>query len=227
VRRGKPGNDHPELHLENRQDLPGGPRYSAVNNSGEADSIMKLTDDEMWQAVVDGDKSHDGKFFYGVKTVGVYCRPSCKSRTPLRRNVLYFEQPEDAEKAAFRPCKRCRPDLPVHDPALEIVRQTKEWLEAHYHERKHLAEKMKQSGVTVSHLAVIFRRQYGMSPGQYLNRLRAGQAKENLAQTDRPIIDIAGELGFESLSAFYRFFKKQAGTTPRQYRVQITEKRER
>ena len=70
---------------------------------------MKLTDDEMWEAVINCAPALDGQFFYAVKTVGVYCRPSCKSRTPLRKNVLYFETGEDARNAGFSPCKRCRP----------------------------------------------------------------------------------------------------------------------
>ena len=70
---------------------------------------MKLTDDEMWEATINCDSNLDGRFFYAVKTVGVYCCPSCKSRAPLRKNVLYFETGEQAQRAGFRPCKRCRP----------------------------------------------------------------------------------------------------------------------
>ena len=70
---------------------------------------MKLTDNEMWKAVTSCDAALDEQFFYAVKTTGIYCRPSCKSRAPLRENVLYFETGEDACHAGFRPCKRCRP----------------------------------------------------------------------------------------------------------------------
>jgi AraC family transcriptional regulator of adaptative response / methylphosphotriester-DNA alkyltransferase methyltransferase len=182
---------------------------------------MLYTDDEMWKATVDCDAGYDGKFFYAVKTVGVYCRPSCKSRTPLRRNVRYFETPREAEKAGFRPCKRCRPDLADYAPVLEIIRHTKELIDNYYHRRERLAEKMKQIGVTARHLAVIFKQEYGITPIQYSNQLRAAYAQKMLGETGASIIDIAGDIGFESLSAFYSFFRKHTGTTPKEYRTGI------
>ena len=179
---------------------------------------MRLTDDEMWKAAADCDESCDGKFFYAVKTVGVYCRPSCKSRTPLRKNTEYFETREDAEKAGFRPCKRCRPDLPGYAPLPELAKRIKNLIDGYFNERERLSAEIKQLGVSSGHLAVIFRRQYGMTPGQYLNKTRADCARKMLAETDIPIIDVASDIGFDSLPSFYGFFKKQTGTTPKKYR---------
>jgi AraC family transcriptional regulator of adaptative response / methylphosphotriester-DNA alkyltransferase methyltransferase len=178
-----------------------------------------FTDDEMWKAAVNCDTRYDGKFFYAVKTVGVYCRPSCKSRTPLRKNVCYFETQEEAGKAGFRPCKRCRPDLENYEPVLEIIRRTKEIIDGYYNNREKLAEEMKQIGVTANHLAVIFKQQYGITPVQYLNSRQAEYAKKMLSETSMSIIDIAEDIGFGSLAAFYNFFKKHTGTTPKKYRV--------
>jgi AraC family transcriptional regulator of adaptative response / methylphosphotriester-DNA alkyltransferase methyltransferase len=185
-----------------------------------------FTDDERWKATADCDTRYDGEFFYAVKTVGVYCRPSCKSRTPLRKNVCYFETPQEAEKAGFRPCKRCRPDLPDYAPVLEIARLTKELIDGYYHNRERLTEKMEQLGVTSGHLAVIFKQQYGMTPIQYLHQLRIEYAQKMLGETAMPIIDIAFDTGFNSLSAFYSFFKKNTGTTPKEYRVKSKGKAE-
>jgi AraC family transcriptional regulator of adaptative response/methylated-DNA-[protein]-cysteine methyltransferase len=67
-------------------------------------------DDERWQAVVRRDPAADGEFYYSVKTTGVYCRPSCAARLPRRENVRFHATRADAERAGFRPCKRCRPD---------------------------------------------------------------------------------------------------------------------
>lgn len=180
---------------------------------------MPFTDDEMWKAVADCDENYDRQFFYAVKTVGVYCRPSCKSKTPLRKNVRYFETQKDAENAGFRPCKRCRPDLLDYAPALELAKQTKELIDDYYDKREQLAAEMKQLGVSASHLAVIFKQQYGVAPIQYLNQIRIKRVKKMLVETDMPIIDIAGDIGFNSLSAFYGFFKRQTGTTPKEYRA--------
>jgi AraC family transcriptional regulator, regulatory protein of adaptative response / methylated-DNA-[protein]-cysteine methyltransferase len=63
-----------------------------------------------WEAVLRRDKAADGAFFYSVRTTGVYCRPSCAARLPRRENVEFHETCKDAERAGFRPCKRCRPD---------------------------------------------------------------------------------------------------------------------
>jgi AraC family transcriptional regulator, regulatory protein of adaptative response / methylated-DNA-[protein]-cysteine methyltransferase len=68
--------------------------------------------DARWAAVMARDPGSDGKFFYSVKTTGVYCRPSCASRLPKQENVAFHDTPEDAERAGFRPCKRCSPDRP-------------------------------------------------------------------------------------------------------------------
>jgi len=69
-----------------------------------------LTNNQMWKAAENRDGTYDGKFFLAVKTTGIYCYPSCKARTPLRKNVLYFATGKEARDAGFRPCKRCRPE---------------------------------------------------------------------------------------------------------------------
>jgi AraC family transcriptional regulator of adaptative response / methylphosphotriester-DNA alkyltransferase methyltransferase len=185
---------------------------------------MLPLDEAMWNAVVGCDKNWDGRFFYAVATVGVYCRPSCKSRTPLRKNVRYFPNREAAQTAGFRPCKRCRPDLSDYSPEQECARRIKELLEKHYLERQQLATAMRRFGLTPNRSAAVFKRQYGMAPLEYLNRLRAERAKRLLAETDMPLVDLAVEVGFAGLSAFYHFFKKQTGTTPKQYRVAVRER---
>ena len=178
-----------------------------------------LAQETMWQAVIDCDPAYDGQFFYGVKTVGVYCRPSCRSKTPLRKNTLFFATENDAKQAGFRPCKRCRPELVRHDPAAKLAKQARQLFEDHFDNRSLLAAELQRLGVTQSHLAVIFRQHYGMAPAQYLGCQREQRAKMLLAKTDMPIIEIAADIGFGSLSAFYSFFKKQTGTTPQKFRI--------
>ena len=179
-----------------------------------------FSDDTMWRAVVDCDSAYDGKFFYGVKTVGVYCRPSCRSKTPLRKNTVYFMREEEAVLAGFRPCKRCRPERCGQAPAAGLAEQAKKLIDDHYGKRTLLTAELKKLGVTQSHLAAVFRQQYGVTPMRYLGSRREQQAKILLAETGAPVIDIAAAIGFDSLSAFYAFFKKQTGTTPHLFRVQ-------
>jgi AraC family transcriptional regulator of adaptative response/methylated-DNA-[protein]-cysteine methyltransferase len=80
--------------------------------------------DARWQAVLARDQRYDGTFVYGVRSTGVYCRPSCPSRRPGREQVVFYSGPTAAEQAGFRHCRRCRPDRPPPpDPQLEMVRQ--------------------------------------------------------------------------------------------------------
>ena len=72
-----------------------------------------LDDDACWKAVKRRDRAADGTFFYSVRTTGVYCRPSCAARLPRRENVAFHKTCADAERAGFRPCKRCRPNEPT------------------------------------------------------------------------------------------------------------------
>lgn len=178
-----------------------------------------MTDDERWNAVTNCDESYDGTFFYAVKSTGIFCKPSCKSRTPKQGHVCYFDTKEAAEAAGFRPCKRCRSDLTEYEPVRELASQAKFLIDNCFAERGRLSEKMKQLGVSSSHLAVIFRKQYGVSPIEYLNRVRAEQSKCLLSDMTVRITDIAGRIGFESTSAFTCFFRKQTGMTPTEYRV--------
>src|ERR1041384_6851722 len=82
---------------------------AATNERRAAMSKENPTDAKRWCVVESRDASHDGEFVYGVMTTGVYCRPSCGSRLPLRKSVRFFTTIDDAEQAGLRPCKRCRP----------------------------------------------------------------------------------------------------------------------
>jgi methylphosphotriester-DNA--protein-cysteine methyltransferase len=72
--------------------------------------MLDMTQDECWSAVLARDGGQAGRFLYAVRTTGVYCRPGCPSRPPLRQNAAFFPDPAAARAAGFRACKRCRPD---------------------------------------------------------------------------------------------------------------------
>ena len=179
---------------------------------------MDLTQQEKWEAVITCDERYDALFFYAVRSTGIFCRPSCKSRNPAQRNVLFFNTREEAIDAGFRPCKRCRPDLIDFRPLEELAERTKKVIDDYFSQRDKLADEMKTLGVTQNHLISTFRRKFGVTPLEYRNAVLAERARKMLTESDEPIISIALDIGFESLSAFYAFFKKQIGATPNQYR---------
>lgn len=177
-----------------------------------------MTEQEMWQAVSNNDAGYDCVFFYAVKTTGIYCRPSCKSKPPKKENICFFETSEQARKAGFRPCKRCRSDLIDYQPMKQIAADVKCKIEKVYREQADLCQKLSEVGITGRRLADIFKDEYGMTPKAYADHLRLEEAKRLLKDTDKKVIDIAYSVGFGSLSAFYGFFKREEKITPSEYR---------
>ncbi|MDR1431817.1 MAG: hypothetical protein LBI99_06830, partial [Propionibacteriaceae bacterium] len=155
---------------------------------------MRFDDDVKWQAVIDCNPDFDGLFYYVVKTVGVCCRPSCRSRTPKRENVVYFDTLADAEAAGYRPCRRCRPDQADTDPMDGIIWQARDLIDTHYGQRQLLAERMRELGVSSGQLAKVYRDRVGCAPGEYLTRERARHARE-LQDAGTPNTDVAFALG--------------------------------
>lgn len=176
-----------------------------------------MNQDEMWNAVKACDASYDGTFFYGVKTTGIYCRPSCRSKLPKRENVVFFRTGEAAERAGYRPCRRCRPDLVQYDPTAELCARAKTLIDLYYGDRTKLAGSMKQAGVTRKYLTELFRKQYDITPSEYLSQVRITAAR-SLLQEGAAITDAAAMAGYESLSEFYAHFRRQTGMTPARYR---------
>lgn len=173
--------------------------------------------EEMWNAVVNCDAEYDGKFYYAVKSTGIYCRPSCKSRQPKWENVAFFRTWEEAEQAGFRPCKRCRPDLLEYDPAVELAQDTKRLIDAHFSDRARLSADMRHMGVTRKHLTEVFKKEYDITPSEYIKQTKIAHARQ-LLQDGTDILETADTVGFPNLSQFYDQFRKQTGMTPARYR---------
>ena len=174
-----------------------------------------MTREEMWQAVQSSDTAYDGLFFYGVKTTRIFCRPSCRSKPPKRENVCYFGTAAQAQEAGFRPCKRCRSDLLAYQPMREMAEAVKRKMEQ---AEPGSSVPLDAMGLTTRRITDIFKQTYGVTPKEYADDLRLDAAKQKLARTTEKVVDIAYEVGFASLSAFNRFFKKETGETPTAYR---------
>lgn len=177
-----------------------------------------MTEQEMWKAVQDNDISYDGIFFYAVKSTGIYCRPSCKSKLPKRENICFFATAEQAKAAGFRPCKRCRSDLLDYQPIQAIAQDVKQKIEANFASQEQLQESLHAVGVTPRRMTDIFKQEYGVTPKEYADLLRLREAKRLLTDTQNTVTEIAYATGFSSLATFHRFFKQRVGTTPAMYR---------
>jgi AraC family transcriptional regulator of adaptative response/methylated-DNA-[protein]-cysteine methyltransferase len=172
-----------------------------------------LSDKECWNAILARDRSFDGRFFFGVVTTGVYCRPSCPSRHPLRRNVRFFRLPAEAEQAGLRPCLRCRP---LAGPPAQIQDLCR-YLDEHCDERPDLATLAAYAGLSRFHLQRTFKAAVGLTPRQYLEARRVGKLKKELRQAKDVTVAVY-QAGFGSSSRVYERADTRLGMTPRQYR---------
>ncbi|MDD3229487.1 MAG: Ada metal-binding domain-containing protein [Oscillospiraceae bacterium] len=177
-----------------------------------------MTEEEMYEAVISNDGNYDGLFFYAVKSTGIFCRPSCQSKKPLKENVRFFQSADEAMRAGFRPCKRCRSDLLSYRPMEEIAKMVKGHLDALYERQAAWYGELHEMGFSVRRVVEIFKDVYGMTPKAYMDTLKLKEAKRMLTETEDKVIDIAASVGFGGLSTFNRFFKEQEGCSPVQYR---------
>ncbi|NPV91695.1 MAG: bifunctional DNA-binding transcriptional regulator/O6-methylguanine-DNA methyltransferase Ada [Firmicutes bacterium] len=174
--------------------------------------------DSRWRAVLDRDRSQDGLFVYAVNSTRIYCRPSCAARRPRRERVSFFSSPGDAERAGFRPCLRCRPDLEeVPDHQVELVRQACRAIESHDgHQPLTLASLAALLHIDPYHLQKTFKKHLGVTPREYLSGLR----RDRLKQLCREGWDVASALhqaGYGSSSRLYESAPTILGMTPGAY----------
>ncbi len=183
------------------------------------DHGLELTED-YWQAIIQNNAAYDGVFFYAVRTTGIFCRPSCRSRRPNRENVRVFRQGTEAISAGFHACKRCQPDQ-LQPPRQEWVQGIAALIEQRYAEKLNLEELSQASNLSPFHLQRSFKEICGCSPTGYLQSIRLRKAAELLRETDKTISRIGIEVGMSNPAYLATLFKKKYGLTPRAYRQQI------
>ncbi len=174
-----------------------------------------IDDEACWQAVVDRDRSQDGKFVTAVRTTGIYCRPSCPARTPHRENVEFYRTPAEAEAAGFRACKRCSPNTQAFEA--DLAEQICRYVDAHLDQRLSLEELGGAVVVSPQHLQRMFKRALGISPREYIAARRLDHLKTRLKAGDT-VTEAMYDAGFSSSSRLYENAPEKLGMTPADYR---------
>ena len=174
--------------------------------------------DPRWAAVVARDPKADGKFFYSVKTTGVYCRPSCAARTARPENVAFHLTAADAEQAGFRPCKRCKPDQPplAEQHAAQVAELCR--LIENAEQVMSLEELANQAGLSAYHLHRVFKAVTGLTPRAYAAAHRASRVRTELGRSGT-VTDAIYGAGYNSNGRFYEESNQVLGMTPTNYRA--------
>lgn len=168
-----------------------------------------------WQATLARDSRADGTFYLAVRSTGIYCRPSCPARRPLRRNVEFFKSREEAEQRGYRPCLRCRPnEIPG---AVALVDRAAAQLAKNGENAPSLADLSATLGTSTGTLRRAFLQVTGLTPRQLTEALRVARFKK-LLRGGRSITDALYETGFGSSSRVYERSDAHLGMTPATYR---------
>ncbi len=187
----------------------------------KAQLAASTVNDPRWASVVARNAEADGSFYYSVRTTGVYCRPSCAARLARLENVHFYATREEAEKAGFRPCKRCKPDQPslVAQYAAKVT-QACRIIEAS-ETAPVLEDLAKRVGVSPYHFHRVFRQVTGLTPRQYAAAQREKRVRNELGYggTGGTVTDAIFDAGYNSSSRFYEKSNKVLGMTPTRYRA--------
>ncbi|WP_179088183.1 bifunctional transcriptional activator/DNA repair enzyme AdaA [Paenibacillus odorifer] len=173
--------------------------------------------EEQWQAILQNNVAYNDIFFYAVKTTGIFCRPSCKSKAPNRENACVFQNAEQALAAGFRPCKRCKP-TGERLPDKEWVAVMTEYIDHNYMVPLTLETLAEVCHGSPYHLHRTFKKVTGITPVDYIQQKRIAKASEYLLTTEQAVAEIALRVGLPNTSYFITLYKKKTGYTPTQFR---------
>lgn len=173
-----------------------------------------LSDDEAWDAFQRRDRAYDGRVIAGVLTTGIYCKPSCPARHPLRANVRFFADPASAQAAGLRACLRCKPDEIGRERVAVAAAVA---LIAGAEEPIGLNDLAARVGYAPHHFQRLFKRATGVTPAAYARGLRARRAAAAL-DTEPSVTDAIYEAGYSAPSRFYETAADRLGMTPSAWR---------
>ncbi|AWB44599.1 AraC family transcriptional regulator [Paenibacillus sp. CAA11] len=175
--------------------------------------------DQIYSTVMKKDSTYDGIYYTCVKTTKIFCRPSCRARTPYPQNVIFMTSVEDAVKAGFRPCKRCRPEVPGRGgPDEQLANKVDELLQERLDRSVTLRVLASELSVSPYHLMRVYKRVRGYSPADHLRELRLEQTKCLLRSGANSIAEIGRSVGYTSAAHFSAWFKQACAVTPAEYR---------
>ena len=179
---------------------------------------MMLDADSCYDALTSRDRRFDGRFFVGVATTGIYCRPICPARTPRRENCAFFPSAAAAELAGFRPCLRCRPEkapgLASVDAVGRLAAAACSAIEDGGLDQGGVDAVAARLGVTGRHLRRVFHAEFGVSPIQYAQTQRLLLAKRLLTDSALPVTTVALAAGFASVRRFNALFLQRYRLAP-------------
>ena len=182
------------------------------------ESARMIKSDPRWASIVARQGADGGKFYYSVKTTGVYCRPSCAARLARPENVRFHATCREAEKAGFRPCKRCKPDRPslVEEHATKITAICR--LIEQSDEPPRLNKLAAEAGLSVFHFHRVFKALTGVTPNDYAKANMAKRVRRKLGEGSS-VTEAIYDAGYNSNSRFYETSNQMLGMTPSKFRA--------
>jgi len=182
------------------------------------ENTARIDDEERWEAVKRRDRSADGTFFYSVLTTGVYCRPSCAARLPRRENVRFHATREAAERAGFRPCKRCKPDAEgLAEQHAAAVAKACRLIEA-ADELPNLDALAAAAAMSRFHFHRVFKSVTGVTPKAYATAQRAQRVRDALPNSNS-VTEAIYDAGYNSSGRFYAASAGVLGMAPSEFRA--------
>lgn len=168
-----------------------------------------ISDEERWQAVLAKDRRYDGAFLTGVHSTGIYCRPSCPARAPLRKKVRFYLTSNQAKESGLRPCKRCSPNMQSAEEACVLAAI------AAIRERgaMSLDQLADLTGYAPTHFQRLFKRSVGMSPAAFARACREARVRDALA-AGQGVAKALSSAGYGGVKQFYAETKGRLGMAP-------------
>ncbi len=188
-----------------------------IEGTQSPSEVRLLSEDDMFNALVDRDSRVDGRIFYAITSTGIYCRPVCTARKPLRKNVRFYLSTGAAERAGYRACKRCHPKEAVRDPAMELVERACLDIDAHIEGESSLRVIADRIGSSPHHLQRTFKAMLGVSPKEYIAARRIERFKHSV-RGGNGVAAAIYDAGYGSSSRLYERANAELGMTPATYR---------